>query len=382
MYPSKSFHKKTKPISDRNVALTAAALQDHLVRNLALSDPLNSRRKLTSKRPTIKKEIKAVVDTGRERNRTPNTNGKEIEVEKILDDRPPSLSLAQKLGLVQAPPSLLTEDEWSKVKEASKQRDDSVLPCVICKEDFGLQDQVILSCSHVFHRSCLEAFERFTGKKTCPMCRKEQYQKRLIHEGSRSYKQKCATRIQAWWRGHVVRVWYLKLRETTPPSDPKLRQKFYEERLHTITDRMIRSFDNDISSFIDQLEQSVEASRDVFKQLDAKLMILTEDEWLAIQAKAVERCETDCPICLNQLQSLSLIEENALSNDSNITRKLQNKLRRPHGARKTGVRKETLLLSCSHVFHATCLEAFEDFSEGEKRFVCPVCRSHYQKKIL
>lgn len=48
---------------------------------------------------------------------------------------------------------------------------------------------------------------------------------------------------------------------------------------------MIRSFDNDISSFIDQLEQSVEASRDVFKQLDAKLMILTEDEWLAIQVK-------------------------------------------------------------------------------------------------
>lgn len=59
---------------------------------------------------------------------------------------------AQKMGLVEAPPQLLTEAEWSTVKEASNRREDSLLPCVICKEDFGLQDQVLLSCSHVFHR--------------------------------------------------------------------------------------------------------------------------------------------------------------------------------------------------------------------------------------
>lgn len=38
-------------------------------------------------------------------------------------------------------------------------------------------------------------------------------------------------RIQALWRGYVVRCWYLKLRETTPPKDPKLRKKFYEEKV-------------------------------------------------------------------------------------------------------------------------------------------------------
>ena len=44
-------------------------------------------------------------------------------------------------------------------------------------------------------QACLQAFERFTGKKTCPMCRKEQYQTRVIHEGSRYHRHKCATML-------------------------------------------------------------------------------------------------------------------------------------------------------------------------------------------
>ena len=54
--------------------------------------------------------------------------------------------------------------------------------------------QVILSCSHVFHKNCLQAFERFSGKKTCPMCRKEQYQTRVVFDGTDSYKHKSAVR--------------------------------------------------------------------------------------------------------------------------------------------------------------------------------------------
>ena len=54
--------------------------------------------------------------------------------------------------------------------------------------------QVILSCSHVFHKNCLQAFERFSGKKTCPMCRVEQYQTRVIYDGANPYRHKCAAR--------------------------------------------------------------------------------------------------------------------------------------------------------------------------------------------
>jgi hypothetical protein len=53
------------------------------------------------------------------------------------------LSLAQKLGIVDAPEQLLSDKEWQEVKHQSNARLDSTQPCVICKEDFGIQQQVI-----------------------------------------------------------------------------------------------------------------------------------------------------------------------------------------------------------------------------------------------
>jgi len=49
---------------------------------------------------------------------------------------------AQKFGLVDAPEQLLSETDWDKAKEKSNKREDSKMPCVICKEDFGTQQQV------------------------------------------------------------------------------------------------------------------------------------------------------------------------------------------------------------------------------------------------
>ena len=43
-------------------------------------------------------------------------------------------------------------------------------------------------------QACLQAFERFSGRKTCPMCRKEQYQTRVIHEGAKQHRHMCATK--------------------------------------------------------------------------------------------------------------------------------------------------------------------------------------------
>ena len=40
-----------------------------------------------------------------------------------------------------------------------------------------------------------------------------------------------SVRIQAAWRGFIVRQWYKKLRQTVPPKDPKLRKKFYEDKV-------------------------------------------------------------------------------------------------------------------------------------------------------
>ena len=47
---------------------------------------------------------------------------------------------------------LLSENEWKELKDQSLKRDDFSAPCVICKDEFRTEDQVLLSCTHVFHR--------------------------------------------------------------------------------------------------------------------------------------------------------------------------------------------------------------------------------------
>jgi hypothetical protein len=38
---------------------------------------------------------------------------------------------------------------------------------------------------------------------------------------------------------------------------------------------------------------------------------------------------------------------------------------------------DIMITNCTHVFHAKCLKAFEDFNIYECT-LCPVCRSNYQ----
>jgi len=48
-----------------------------------------------------------------------------------------------------------------------------------------------------------------------------------------------------------------------------------------------------------------------------------------------------------------------------------------------GQGRQTVLLSCSHVYHSTCLEMFEELTLADKnRHLCPVCRTAYQKKVI
>lgn len=129
--------------------------------------------------------------------------------------------------------------------------------------------------------------------------------------------------------------------------------------------------------------------------------------------QAVTRQELECPICLGALvlpdqlgngppssyttQDLhhamsSLSKQPVRPNSSQKTRgqgkdsvisKISPQNNSPAEASccgKTGIRK-TVLLSCSHVFHDTCLATFEELT-CEERPVCPVCRSLYQKRVL
>ncbi|KAM4874450.1 RING finger protein 32 isoform 2-T2 [Thomomys bottae] len=234
--------KQAARLRKDNVAVSAVALQDHILSDLQLGrlsgagHPKATPRRKESRSKPPRKEAKAVVDTGLQK--PPQApKAEDTEREYVLDPAPPPPTLAQKLGLVAPPPLPLSSHEWERVKQRSVLHGDSLQPCPICKEEFELRPQVLLSCSHVFHKACLQAFEKFTNKKTCPLCRKNQYQTRVIYDGARLFRTKCATRIQACWRGHVVRKWYRNLRKAVPPKDPRLRKKFLEEK-HRVVSRM------------------------------------------------------------------------------------------------------------------------------------------------
>ena len=85
-------------------------------------------------------------------------------------------------------------------------------------------DQVLLSCSHVFHERCIRSFERFSHEKCCPICRAATYQKRRIRDGRVAYRRRAAARIQAAYRGARCRRWYRRVLASIPPTDPFSRR--------------------------------------------------------------------------------------------------------------------------------------------------------------
>uniref|UniRef100_A0A2I2ZDI8 Ring finger protein 32 n=1 Tax=Gorilla gorilla gorilla TaxID=9595 RepID=A0A2I2ZDI8_GORGO len=292
-----------------NLAVNAVALQDHILhdlqlRNLSVAD--HSKTQVQKKEnKSLKRDTKAIIDTGLKKT-TQCPKLEDSEKEYVLDPKPPPLTLAQKLGLIGPPPPPLSSDEWEKVKQRSLLQGDSVQPCPICKEEFELRPQVLLSCSHVFHKACLQAFEKFTNKKTCPLCRKNQYQTRVIHDGARLFRIKCVTRIQAYWRGYVVRKWYRNLRKTVPPTDAKLRKKFFEKKFTEISHRILCSYNTNIEELFAEIDQCLAINRSVLQQLEEKCgHEITEEEWEKIQVQNETSACLDDP-CLGHGSHFSL----------------------------------------------------------------------------
>eukprot|EP00736_Rhodelphis_marinus_P008125 Rmarinus@m.13999 len=303
---SRGKHKSST--QSTNAVIDAAAMQDHLLRKFNLS--MNHK---PVARPTD-------FDIGQ-------------------PQKSSSLTLAQRRGLVARPPPKLTEDEWKSVHNASRTRHDSTKPCPICRESFGADEQVLLSCSHVFHKACLASYEKFAGSRKCPLCRKEDYQKRNIKDGFAVHQHHSATRIQAAFRGFVERKKYLKYLETHPPTDPQRRQAFYMKKLTKTTDMWLRQVERsrmEVDDLFDEIDRSVAQSRSIMGT-----------DWDSLYKKALARGDDDCPICM--------------------------------GGFAADESRSRCLLSCSHMFHLKCIEAFEGFCK-DGLTQCPVCRAYYHDK--
>lgn len=92
------------------------------------------------------------------------------------------LTMAQSRGLVAIPtPAIepLKDYEWDSIEKGVAGRQDAY--CPICMEGFNRGFEVLLSCSHMYHRSCLQSFEKFmkTAERACPICRTSNYQKKI-----------------------------------------------------------------------------------------------------------------------------------------------------------------------------------------------------------
>lgn len=256
---------------------------------------------------------------------------------------PPTLTLAQRMGLAEAPEPELTTSEWDVIAAVSRQRDASREPCVICQEPFRDEKQTLLSCGHTFHRTCLRSWERHSKSRNCPVCRKQHYQKRNIHDGANLYREECAVRIQASWRAMCARRATAKaLRHT----NPRRLRRYCEQRLSGLTDRLLDRIDaerSEVDALFAQIDSTVATSRAILSDGAAAAV-----DWAATEATARLRGLGDCPVCLVVM----------------------------------GEGEPLALLSCSHVFHPRCLASFERFSISPTPCLCPVCRASYTKTTI
>eukprot|EP00911_Craspedida_sp_UC1_P000110 UC1_evm1s87 len=274
--------------------------------------------------------------------------------------------------------------------EASKIRGDSSQPCPICKSPFDLNgEQVILSCTHVFHKSCLQSYEHYAGTRrhACPLCRQTHYQARVIHEGARCHLEYCATLIQAAWRGHSVRMkipTLMKAAKTKTSSGgssssaafaskPKgvaaaaaaataaLQKTKIKEAtaaaaaadLSYFTDQVVEKTaaqTGAVDGFLEEISANLERSRHAMALATQHLARpLSEEKWTVCEQRARCRDVSDCQVCLTSCNS-------------------------------NGSDQPLVLLSCSHIFHSQCISSLEKYAGLARRDQqCPVCRSIYQK---
>jgi Ring finger domain/IQ calmodulin-binding motif len=240
--------------------------------------------------------------------------------------------------------------------------------------------EMLLSCSHCFHRQCLRAWERHAQKACCPVCRAAS-QRMQVHDGWFARQNACATIIQAFWRGHMARrrfvAWLGSLTSTKLTSQAlKLRQLASRVGQFGGTLQTARlQHDDEISKLCAECDQALVTHRRAFA--DAEQWMLRagratqriehaapsldaqdssvfdgprESGWLAVWVAACKRPGDDCPICLAPLRR---------NEDASCA-----------------------LLSCSHCFHHQCISAFERFDPRGERSgppTCPLCRAEYTR---
>lgn len=304
---------------------------------------------------------------------------------------------------------------------------------------FFAEGQVLTSCSHTFHATCLSALERFAGEHAaCPLCRCAAYEKRRIDDAERLWRHTCAARIQAAWRGRLARRDYRALRRLLPPTHPALRRRWAADALGESAAPLVQGVERgaaDIDALFAELDASAAAVSAVYRQLRDRCAAAAsggagpddgtaagaaaaaadrappstqqqatgadsrqtsgvaaspaaqqqhqqpeQPDWEAVLARCLERDgQPECAVCLAPLGQLCSGARQGGGSSSNAGQGAGRGRHRRQASATGGI----AVLSCTHGFHSDCLSAVEAFAvASELAPCCPCCRSTYARLDL
>lgn len=250
-------------------------------------------------------------------------------------------------------PPKLSEKGWSAILQRANERNIWERPCPICHVHFKLDDQVILSCSHVFHRDCLKSFESFSRVRICPICRTKDYEKLKTNAGNDCSLNRCALMIQNSYRSYCARKKLKHLRETVPPRDKTKRKEFYFNKFERMTKTLSEQVcsESHLEAFFHDLDLDLQHSKNIFAKVEQSLELNGSPQephnWQKIRIRADELDAKTCSICLQDL-----------------------------------LKKQCSILNCAHIFHDACINSFEKFSMIQAKHHCPLCRSSYERILF
>ncbi|TPX48680.1 hypothetical protein SeMB42_g02911 [Synchytrium endobioticum] len=326
-------HKPKSTKQAHNLVWTSTALQDHIISSSSLNLGSAQRNSHYKKRTKWAQERSSLHKPKTTRQKKSILEELLEYEEKALENDEELLSLAEKMNLVphRCSRSKLADVEWDDVKSKAFSRDRDNLTCSICVDMFKTTEQVLLSCSHTFHKRCLASYENHVGRKSCPLCRCDSYEKRLVNYGKIQYVVYSATKIQATYRMHQQRRRYLHIRATTVPKTEYMRKKYVVDKFTQVVKSLKLDSGVDVTGgnstdrFLREIESSIDASKRAIVASTQQLLLHPQDlscassatytsiasaEWDKVVAKRRQqihshpRDEDDaCPICLSVLST-------------------------------------------------------------------------------
>lgn len=245
--------------------------------------------------------------------------GRDRSLEK-MSSKGTELTLAQARGLVPGPAPSLSDFEWGGIEARLHARGGDI--CPICMDALGMREAVMTSCTHLFHKACLDSLDRFTAgmplqpsalsptptstggltgpsvqgralekpAPQCPICRTHNYQRKRTRVAAHAYVQKCVAKVQALHRGRVTRRRYFEIRKllylgraqpcssasqssaTTAKDSNRRRAAFVAEALEDLHKRLkIRedTRNSRVSAAISDIDDSLAAARRVMAHATA-----------------------------------------------------------------------------------------------------------------